>query len=87
MEFLEAAGFEKKKLPVNEAEEDFLVFSESSPEAIENLQVCKFVLRSIRYTVELNIPDMFNSYHCSIIYLSDRCCMMPWEVLNLSNLS
>lgn len=37
-EFLEAAGFHKQKLTINECEEEYFVFSEMSEEALENLK-------------------------------------------------
>jgi len=41
MEFLTAAGFEQKRLPSGETEEDFLVFGDVTEEAIENIQASK----------------------------------------------
>lgn len=38
-EFLEAAGFQKQKITVNDAEEEFFVLSEVSEEALENLKM------------------------------------------------
>lgn len=40
-EFLEAAGFVKQKLTVNDTEEEFFVISNVCEDALENLQVSK----------------------------------------------
>ncbi|KAK3914032.1 UBX domain-containing protein 6 [Frankliniella fusca] len=58
-EFLEAAGFEKKTIPVNDTEETFYVFSEVTPETLENLQMLYDALGSAE-PVQLELDRNLN---------------------------
>lgn len=63
-QFLEAAGFIKQSITVNDCEEDFYVFSDASPEAIENLQVLCDALASaepVQLELDRNICVLYPS--------------------------
>ena len=64
IEFLEAAGFEKQTLPVGDSEEDFLVFSDTSNEALENLQMLNDALSSaepLQLELDRNLSVLYPS--------------------------
>lgn len=63
-EFLEAAGFEKQTLPVNDTEETFYVFHQATPETLENLQMLYDALGSaepVQLELDRNLQVLYPS--------------------------
>lgn len=63
-EFLEAAGFVKQKLPVNDAEEEFFILSDVCDDTLENLQMLYDALGSaepIQLELDRNLSVLYPS--------------------------